>query len=229
MRVFISRHLETKRSPFYQKLQQFGIQAKGQSMIEFSPVTFKTVPYSHWIFFYSKTAIAYFFEHLPPHFNKNIIKWATIGAASAVYLRQYGIQADFVGCGEPIATAKAFLDVAENKKVLFPRALHSKKSIQELLDGDIKVIDFIVYNNRKRQQISKQLEEILVFTSPMNVQAYFAQHSILPYQQLIAIGNTTAKALRSLGHHQFAISAQPSEQDLAESVLNLVARKKASR
>lgn len=221
MRVFISRYLDPKQSPFLKQLSQYGFTVNGQSMIEFSGVSFQSVPSSQWIFFYSKTAIAYFFENLPTHFNTSQVKWAAIGAASANYLRKYNVQPDFIGTGEPISTASAFLDVAEGQKVVFARASHSKKSIQELLNGDIQVIDFIVYNNRKRQNIQKRHEEVLVFTSPMNAQAYLSQNKLLSYQQIIAIGNTTAKTLKKLGIRDFTISDKPNELELATSVLQL--------
>jgi uroporphyrinogen-III synthase len=229
MRVFISRFLDSKQSLFYKQLNQYGFTVNGQSMLEFSGIPFQTIPKSHWIFFYSKTAIAYFFEYLPSHFNIQKVKWATIGEASAKYLQKYGVQADFVGTGEPLATAKEFLNVAEGEKVLFARALHSKKSIQDLLNGDIQVVDFVVYNNRKCQNIQKRHEEVLVFTSPMNAQAYLNQHRLFSYQQIVAIGNTTAHTLKKLGIRDFCISDKPNELALASCVLKLKTQQTGNR
>ena len=217
--VFITRNI-TVQSPFYQIL--IGLNVKGYSFIDFEPIVFSNLPCSDWVFFYSKNGIRFFLKQLE-QLNLNPedleLKWATIGQASADYLETCGINADFSGTGEPHSTSKAFLKIAKGQQVLFPRAVNSKKSIQNILGNQIQSIDLIIYNNAISTKITKREEDFLVFTSPMNAQAYFKKFQLDHFQKVIAIGQTTSKALIELGINDFTISAKPSEKGLAEAVL----------
>ena len=111
------------------------------------------------------------------------------------------------------------IKIANGQQVLFPRAVNSKKSIQNILGNQIQSIDLIIYNNAISTKITKREEDFLVFTSPMNAQAYFKKFQLDHFQKVIAIGQTTSKALIELGINDFTISAKPSEKGLAEAVL----------
>lgn len=220
--VFITRKI-TIDSPFYQLLKKKGFDINGDSFIEFQVVNISVLPMSDWIFFYSKNGIRFFFEQVKrlglKKENLNY-KWAAIGQASATHLKQFGIKADFIGSGEPSSTAFAFLEVAKNQSVLFPRAANSKKSIQNILGNQIKPIDLIIYNNSISNNVKKRNEDCLVFTSPLNTQAYFQYFQLQPFQKIIAIGKTTAKTLTALGISEFVIAEAPNETSLANAVIN---------
>ena len=62
---------------------------------------------------------------------------------------------------------------------------------------------------------------ILVFTSPLHAEAYFYHHDLLPGQRIVAIGNTTADALRQLGFYECKTAKAPNEQALANAVFEL--------
>lgn len=217
--VFISRNL-TAKSPFLQQLSAAGWQVNGESFIIFTPIPFNVPPPSvEWIFFYSKNGIKYFFEQIEPDEQ---MYYATMGQPSSDFLlSEYGIKANFVGRGEPSSIAADFVHKAKHKRVLFPCAKNSRHTIQRLLDGQIKATNLTVYDNRKKTNIPAREESVLVFTSPLNAEAYFEQHVLKKHQSLIAIGHTTGRALEQLGYHKYNIAREPSEVALAEAVLQL--------
>jgi uroporphyrinogen-III synthase len=57
-----------------------------------------------------------------------------------------------------------------------------------------------VYDNFIKTEIQKREESILVFTSPMNVEAYFNAFSLEKHQRLVAIGSPTEEALKAYGY-----------------------------
>jgi len=214
-RIFISRQLQTD-SPFRRRLEAAGYLVEGRSLIEFEAVPFEEVPKTDWIFFYSRRSVRYFFEGIDEIPES---KWAVIGPGTKTTLREQGHRADFTGTGDPEQTAQNFLDVARGRRVLFPRARHSRRSVQQRLAGLIQAIDLIVYDNRPSAHVPEKTYDVLVFTSPMSVEAYCRQRNIRPNQRVIAIGRTTAKALEQRGVNEIAVAATPSEESLAEVVM----------
>jgi uroporphyrinogen-III synthase len=51
--------------------------------------------------------------------------------------------------------------------------------------------------------------------------AYFQENKWHPKQKIIAIGNTTATTLETLGFSNFIISKSPSEEELAAAVVSV--------
>ena len=82
----------------------------------------------------------------------------------------------------------------------------------------LEIIDLVVYKNAPKSQINIPEVDILVFTSPMNAQVYFQKYALQSTTKTIAIGNTTAKALQTIGVKNIIISKNPSEQSLVEAV-----------
>lgn len=219
-KVFITRDL--KETDFFKTvLEKVGFSVFGQSLIAFSKVNFTIVPDCDWLFFYSKNGVKYFFENIDNQLISDK-KIGTIGESTAAYLEaNFKIKVDFIGTGEPLQTAKAFIKVAANKTVVFPRAKYSKQSIQQELGKNIVAKDLVVYENKPLSNFDVVDADILVFTSPMNVEAYFNTMVLKSNQKIVSIGNTTAKALELLGCNDFFIANAPSEKGLVEAVLVL--------
>lgn len=148
------------------------------------------------------------------------VKWATIGESTAKTLRSLGWDADFVGNGEPVATASQFKKISREQKVLFVRAMQSMKSVQNLLKDDLHILDFPVYNNEFKRNIEIPYYDWLVFTSPLNVKAYLSLRDITPKQEVVAIGSTTLKALKDMGIKRGTVSKGPSEKSMANHILS---------
>lgn len=221
--VFISRSLAFD-SDFQRIVSAANIPITAFSLIEFEVVPFTVFPPTDWIFFYSKHAVTFFLDQIVQNnLSKTAfegIRFACIGQGTATMLRQYQLNTHFVGNGQPEDVAAAFLPFAKGQRVLFPRADRSRKSIQKILDVHIIVLDLVVYNNKPKKRISMISRRLLVFTSPLNAEAYFYQHKLQPEQRIIAIGDSTAAALRKLGFCEFMVAPQPSERALAEAVLS---------
>jgi len=200
----------------------------GQSLIHFKPILFTDIPKADWAFFYSKKGVYFFMEQVQklPKLQKEIshLKWAVMGKGTANALAKYNYQPSFIGSGHPTTTAAQFQKVATNKKVLFIRAKTSKKSVQQLLAKTIKVSDLVIYDNQIKEDFTIPYCEYLVFTSPLNAIAYYQKYAIDRRQNVVAIGNTTAKALVKLGIQKIMVADKPTEKEMAKKVLELSAK-----
>jgi uroporphyrinogen-III synthase len=206
---------------FYQTLKGRTDTIVGLSLVCFESFAFDQVPSSDWVFFYSAQGVHYFFEGLlkaAPKYPISTTKWATIGAPTANALAAYITQVDFIGTGDPLTTATAFEVLAKDQLVLFPTALHTRNSVGQLLQHTVKHLVLPVYSN----EIVAQLPDLhpfdtLVFTSPLNVASALKRFTPLPHQNIVAIGRTTALALKNhLPHQHIHIAAQTNEQALAK-------------
>lgn len=218
MKVFISRNLKPD-SFFERALSERGFEVIGQSLIDFSPVPFELPEGVDWLFFYSRKGVEFFFEKIKVA-DLPKVKVAAIGEATAGELRQCGVKIHFVGNGEPKATATAFLEMATGQKVVFPQAQNSRRSIQHLLAEKIESRDLVVYRNLPKREIELPDCEVLAFTSPMNVEAYFSKKKIREGQRIAAIGETTASALRELGIEKVEVAPEASEKGLVARIVN---------
>lgn len=226
MNAFISRPLMPD-SDFRSVLRAAGWGVFGQSFVVLSPLSFEAIPPAEWLFFSSQNAVRFFFKNLET--QKIIlpdVQWAALGPSTGRMLESFTGQVDFVGTGEPRSTAQLFRRHFDRLKlapgsVVFPAARRARQSVMSLLGLDFDCTHFDIYDNQPLLNPAQRNEEVLAFTSPMNAEAYFSQHVLLPTQRVIAIGGTTDRALQQLGIVETTIAAEPSERGLAEAVLSL--------
>lgn len=218
-KIFISRPLN-KNSLFVKALKGNDLEIVGQSLIHFTPIPFSSIPKVDWLFFYSKNGIKFFFEQVQKSPNLRTAiqnkKWAVIGKGTATALRKQAIQPDFVGTGSPATTAEQFQIISQNQSVLFVQAKISKRSVQKLLDNPLGLKELVVYDNQIKPNYEIPYCDILVFTSPLNVKAYYEKYPINVSQKVITIGNTTAKAVQELGINEVVIANKPTETEMAK-------------
>jgi uroporphyrinogen-III synthase len=215
--VFISRSLP-ETSDFRIRLESLGWQIIDQTLIEITPVNFELDPDADWIFFSSPSGVRSFFSI---HKNPGKVRLACLGPGTARTLESYGYTASFIGDGEPQNSSAAFLKVAANQRVLFPRASQSLQSIQKLLGTSIQIREVIAYENVPRKNFQIPEVRVLVFTSPMNARSYFDKYPLKTGQAVVAIGQRTANQLNALGIPTVHIATDPSEAGLAEVVVSL--------
>lgn len=217
--VFITRDLNGD-SPFYNKLTAQGYAVEGKSFIEFTAIPFKILPDTDWLFFYSKNGVRFFLQYPMGKQAAQHRKIATIGSATANLLfKDFKCSVDFIGTGDPISTAQQLESVVSHSSILFISAANTKDSVRKYLKNSIKSNILAVYQNNIKKQLSMKQHEFLVFTSPLNVEAYFQQFLLLPHQKIVAIGNTTAKALHNFGFEEIVVSDKPTEMDLANKII----------
>ncbi|MCX2480913.1 hydroxymethylbilane synthase [Pedobacter sp. MC2016-15] len=221
-KVFISREIG-EHSYFRRALEKHDIEIEGRSLIRTFPIVNKLDPFylKHidWIFFSSRNGVEYFFN-LKPALPKHV-KFGVVGRGSEDALRKFGHLADFVGeTGDIPEVAEEFATLVTGKTVLFPRAQDSLQTIQKSLTADTKVVDLPIYETVIEEDIDQTHADILIFTSPSNVEAYFVDNLLEPGQKVIAIGNSTGKKFDEMGV-QYALPYSPDEIGLAEAVFGI--------
>ncbi|HEY0898046.1 MAG TPA: hydroxymethylbilane synthase [Sphingobacteriaceae bacterium] len=222
--VFITRQLP-ESSYLRKALEKHNISIEDRSLIRTFPIINKLDPFIFkqvdWIFFSSKNAIEYFFG-LQPEFRKKT-RFAVLGRASEDMLRRFGYKPDFNGEGEGIDTAdiaEEFAKVANGQTILFPGAKDSLRTIQRALNADSRVIDLPIYETVIEEQVERSSANVLIFTSPSNVEAYFAHNLLEPGQQVVCIGKSTGKKFDEMGV-KYTLPYSPDEMGLSEAIFAL--------
>lgn len=222
-KVFISREL-SPNSYFRKALQKHDIEIEARSLIRTVPIITKLDNYilrnADWVFFSSKNAVEYFFQ-LDPVLPKKV-KFGVMGSGSEDMLRRKGFFVDYTGYGIDSADVAAeFAALANGSTVVFPSAENSMRSVQQALSADTRIIDLPVYETILEDDVEQTGAEILVFTSPSNVEAYFVDNLLDPDQKLIAIGLSTGKKLDEMGV-KYTLPYSPDETGLAEAVFGTI-------
>jgi hydroxymethylbilane synthase len=220
--VFITRELSAQ-SYFRKALEKHGIVIEARSLIRTVPVINRFDSYIlkqvDWIFFSSKNAVEYFFE-LGPQLPAEV-KFGVMGAGSEEMLRRKGFFTAYVGESNDTAeVATEFAELVKGQTVLFPGAEGSLRSIQLGMPAETRVIDLPVYETVLEENVESTGANVLVFTSPSNVDAYFAENLLDPYQQVVAIGKSTGKKFDEMGV-KYTLPFSPDEVGLAEAVFGL--------
>ena len=219
--VFITRDI-SDTEPFAVTLRNAGVAFQGRSLIKVTPVTLQesALPDTDWVFFYSRNGVRIFFDQISSSWWADK-KMGAIGSSTAAAIAAYtGRPVDFTGVGADIAGP--FTEVAAQQRVLFVRASDSVQSVQRQLGPEVTALDLVAYNNVAIHDFTVEpLPKILVFTSPLNVRAWYGEYPPMPWQQVVAIGQTTALALKLNGVTNVSVAENPTEQSLAEIVLGL--------
>lgn len=222
--VFITRNLP-QGSYLRKALQKHKIEIEDRSLIKTYQIINKLDPFIlkriDWIFFSSKNAIEYFFR-LKPQFTKKV-KFGVLGRGSEDMLRQFGKAANFNGEGEGIDTqdiAEEFAKLANGTTILFPGAKDSLRTVQKALSPETKIIELPVYETVMEKRVPQTIADVLIFTSPSNVEAYFVSNLLEPHQHVICIGRTTGKQFDEMGV-KYTLPYSPDEIGLAEAVFGL--------
>ena len=195
-KVFVTRSLN-EQDYLPQALSRLGFDVEGKSLIEFKQIRIKELPKTDWVFFSSKHAVRYFFNQKPE--LSAGIKFGCIGTSTSAELRAFGKRADFIGTSTDIKlVGKQFSSKVGSGKVLFPIARGSMQSIQWQMVKRENVFNLEVYATLKHSIEVGADKDILIFTSPSNVEAFFEKNKIAEHQKVIAMGDATAKALGKL-------------------------------
>lgn len=222
--VFITRDLD-EQSYLARFLAKHNIQVDARSLIRIYPTINNLDSFilkkADWIFFNSKNAIDHFFK-LDPYILKKT-KIGVLGRGSEDALRKYDRIADFSGDNLGINTegiAKEFARIVDGQTVFIPRAKGSLMSIQNALTENTEVIDMPIYETVLEENVDKTNAEVLIFTSPSNVEAYFKDNLVDPDQKIICIGYSTAKVIEAMGL-SYTLPFTPDEIGLSEAIFGL--------
>ncbi|RVU00041.1 hydroxymethylbilane synthase [Mucilaginibacter limnophilus] len=221
-KVFISREV-SENSYFRKALAKHNIEIEARSLIRTVPVITKLDPYilrdTDWIFFTSRNAVDYFFG-LKPQLPKKV-KFGVMGSGSEDALRRHGYFAEFTGeSNDTTEVATDFAKLANGTNVTFPGAASPMRSIHQGLSADTKIIDLPVYETVLEEDVEATAADVLVFTSPSNVDAYFVDNLLEPNQKVVAIGKSTGKKFEEMGV-RYTLPFSPDEVGLAEAVFGI--------
>ncbi len=202
--IFISRE-KKPHDRFSSVLEAHGFQVDSVPLIEIKPLDFNVSENFDWVFFSSKNAVKYFFEKKPMLSDK--IRFGVIGSATAFELRKFGKRAEFIGQStDTKLIGKQFSARVGKARVLFPTAKESKRSIQNQLTTREAAIDLPVYETLTHTKKLEKKYDILVFTSPSNVEAFFGGGNRITDEKVIAMGEATAHTIYK---NKGRVSAQP--------------------
>jgi uroporphyrinogen-III synthase len=124
-----------------------------------------------------------------------------------------------VGTGNAKTTTPDFLKKAKGKKILFPRAENSRRSVQQLIDHQTITTDLIIYKNSPKEKFDIPRMDYLFFMSPMNAKVFFQKYHLKKDQKVFSIGKTTANALEDLGIKNVIFPKKPTEEELVKLLL----------
>lgn len=219
--IFISR--DNRRSEVFTKIvQNASNHITCESLLDFSVIESTGLPKHGWLFFYSQTGVDFFLkQHSLDEVSASSLKIAAFGPKTSLYLKDQGIQVDFIGTGEANATSALFLLEDDLTSVCFIKGKNSKESLRALLEGIPKISTIDIYDNKGKQHMDIPLSDILVFTSPLNLETYYKHYPKKSSQKVVVIGTSTAMAALSTGIEEVHIPAQPSLESLATLVIEL--------
>jgi hydroxymethylbilane synthase len=215
--IFISRNL-TSISPILIKLNSMGYEVLNESLIRISQIRFTHTPPTQWIFFSSKNSIINFFAQRPV--LKSGVKFGVMSDVSAECLFEFNQKADFIGKGVNVTQiAKDFAGYIKDDTVLFPQAIDSLQTIQKQLSFTNICHNLFVYKTSLRTDFTLPTADLLAFTSPSNVKAYFEKYKPVKGQKIVAIGSTTADKLRDYGIKNVGMPGSFDETGLLKAII----------
>jgi hydroxymethylbilane synthase len=216
--VFITRNIK-ETDFFYRCLSAHGYKINGKALIQINRIPFKELPQTEWVFFASKNAVKHFFGQNPVLNDK--IRIGVIGTSTAAELRKYGYRAEFIGYStDTKLTSKQFLAKAGNSKVLFPQAKGSIKRVQQYMNQE-HAFNLPVYESIKNNDGAVPEADIVLFTSPSNVLAFFEKNEISSAQKIIAMGHATGSTLKKKGIMKFITPPAFDEIGLVQAVFGI--------
>lgn len=214
MTLFVSKSV--KHKGLLKLVDTLSAQLIDRSMISFERVIFESVNHDQYdvIFFSSPRSVDYFLEQSGTPENKKI---ACIGQSTASRLKYHGLTVDYEGekSGHPKEVAQSFAAFAKGLRVLFPQSDRSHRSMQSALDPD-QIIDLVVYRTILKPIKLNVSPDVLVFTSPSNVESFLIKNKCKEKQLIIAWGKTTADMLIQHGIHYNHILSYSSFDELVD-------------
>lgn len=217
--IFISRKIETT-SIFNKLVKDFDLTLNAASLINIVQIPFSYTPKTDWIFFTSKNAINFFFAQNPEITDS--VKYGVISQSSAEALKLHKKEAHFIGEGtDLLKIAKEFRETLGNASVLFPQAMDSMQTIQKQLAFSNTTYNLYTYKTIIRSDINVPYSDILVFTSPSNVTAYYNKYKPDNRQIIVAMGQSTKYRLSEFGVKNVLVPTEFSEFGLYKCIIDL--------
>jgi uroporphyrinogen-III synthase len=165
-----------------------------------------------WIFFSSPSGFRLFSEHFGLPRDTRI---AVLGEGTERALETMGLTADFIpDSTDPQTAIEQFCkEIGRDDRVLIARSDISLQRFYGQL-SELQLVDWPFYTNRPTPPTQKFQGDVLIFTSPSNVRAYFSKFQLMPHQRAVGIGGATFKALVELTPGPVRQSKAPTEAEM---------------
>lgn len=198
-----------------------------QAFIRFEKVDF-TLPDAQfdWIFFTSPRSVAFFLDNIADVDIMKKVNIACIGNTTKESIEKYGLTVQFTGVnsGDPHRIAEEFKNGIGESKVLFPQSNRSNRSIQQALNSS-QIIDLIVYKTLLVQKKISDSYDVIIFTSPSNVDGFLLENTVAKQTKtIISWGKTTSKKLRDKNiqiHQELKTSSFDELQKVMQRLLTI--------
>jgi uroporphyrinogen-III synthase len=168
-----------------------------ESLIFFELVEANDFPFTDVLFFTSPRSVDFFLKQAIIREHQLL---ATVGAGTTAALEQRGFKVHFTGAtpSQPHLVAREFNTWLNGRTVLFPQSDRSNQTMQKQLKAD-QVVNRIVYRTVLVKKEITPKPDMLIFSSPSNVDAFLLANSLSFNQRVIAFGTTTAAFLEKNG------------------------------
>jgi len=206
-------------------LSEKGFTVYTSAFIQFEPIDFEIKNKSAtWVFFSSPNAVKFFLKKVEEA-KLSKLKIAVLGSGTLEKLKKYNLNPHFIGNNaNTIEIAKTFSKLlSENDTVLIPESDISLQKISKTLSKVSKAkIEIIkVYKTILKKISVDNSYNILIFTSPSNVEAYFSSNKITASSQIISIGNSTSKKLSKYTNNKVLTAKYPNEESIIKIINDL--------
>jgi uroporphyrinogen-III synthase len=194
--------------------------ALGHDLLEISFIKTEHVSFAadeiktNWIFFSSKNAIR---ACLQAGVDLKKYKLATAGTRTSQELgANYPIL--FEASSTQIEQhAKEFAYVVANDTVCFPTSDKSLLSFSKFIPPS--QVQIITAYTTRITPVGVPMADILIFSSPSNVEGFLKLNVILPSQKIVAFGPSTAKSLETLGFKVARVLENINDEDIFTTII----------
>jgi uroporphyrinogen-III synthase len=194
MRVYFSRQLPNNH---FLRQQEADIVWVDVAQILIEPIAFDPKKFSNcdWLFFTSPNAVSSFFHQSRVLNNQHI---AALGKATAEALISFDVEPTFVGSKDSTEVANEFKRIVGKALIGFPVSNLSERTVQSVFPPE-QLLESVTYHTLPQPTLVEDCH-LYFFTSPSNVRAFFEVNTIKKDAIVMAIGETTSKALAKFGY-----------------------------
>ncbi len=190
-----------------------------KSFISFSTIKTGLKVETEAVFIGSKNAFDYYLFN-QRHDSK--VQIACIGDSTASYIESKGYKVSFAGksAGNPEKVSMELNEWLNNRSICFIKSTESKGTIEKFVHSK-KIQKLVLYETKFESFTFENEFDIIVFTSPSNVNSYMLSNIISTKTKIIAWGKTTKKELKKYDLTAQIVLKESSINELLETLKQL--------
>ncbi len=213
MKVFLSRNHPSE--VLVNHAQKSAWELTCFSCIQKSLITREGPPEADWIFFYSPSAVRLYAKN----FERSTHLVAALGEGTAQAMQEHDLAPDYVGSAtDPSEVVREFSDLLDaNQSVVQARGEKSFERLREVLNAE-QIIDWPFYKSEPAKSIPFVEADYYIFTSPSNVEAYLAKHSLPEKSLAVVFGESTKSSLQAKSSIPILVTNDPGEESSIQRI-----------